>query len=315
MQAWRNERGCAACHHGPMYLWSVSVAKRQGYDVNEPQLQELTRWLLTDDESRIFPRTAASTPATADTASAADRMTAAMMGRRNLSQPTIYLTHALNALPEQEPLKDIGWQKVIEHLALAQHDDGSFAGRDAWRPIFNTPQILTRFVVAGIRDATGPGAEAAPEAQHVLERAEAFLSDEVPDETHQGIVLRLLSEQAREGSRAGVAIGAAVLVERLRQLQRPDGGWSQTEDRESDAFATGQSLTALHRAGVSSTDPAIRRGIEFLLRTQREDGTWAMTSRANPETGRPAKFLNPITYAATAWATLGLTSCVPRGGE
>ncbi len=316
MQTWRNERGCAGCHHGPMYLWSVSVAKRQGYIVNEPQLQELTRWLLTDDEARVFPRAAASTPATADTASAADRMTAAMMGRRNLSQPTIYLAHALNALPAQEPLKSIGWQKVIDHLASAQHEDGSFAGRDAWRPIFNTPQILTRFVVAGIRDAAASGSEAATEEQQrLLEQAEAFLSNQAPDETHQGIVLRLLSEPAHDRSSSGMGAEAVALVDQLMELQRPDGGWSQTDDRESDAFATGQSLAALHRAGVSSTDAAIRRGIDLLLRTQREDGTWPMTSRPNPETGRPAEFLNPITYAATAWATLGLTSCVPRSGQ
>ncbi|MFO0941235.1 MAG: hypothetical protein U0930_10740 [Pirellulales bacterium] len=33
-----------------------------------------------------------------------------------------------------------------------------------------------------------------------------------------------------------------------------------------------------------------------------------MTSRANPEDGMPATNLNPITYAATAWAVVGLLS-------
>jgi hypothetical protein len=283
MQTWRDERGCAACHHGPMYLWSISAAKRQGYEVNEAQLEEFTRWLLTDEEARIFPKL--SKPLGT---SAADRMTAAMMGHRNLSHPTIYLTHALNALPDKEPLKEIGRRKVVEHLASAQNEDGSFTGRNAWQPIFNTPQILTRFVATGLKGSDSP----------VLEKAEAFLASQVPDETQQGIVLRLLSQPH------------AKLVSRLKELQRPDGGWSQTDDSESDAFATGQALLAFHRAGVSGS--AIQRSIDYLVRTQNDDGTWPMTSRPNPENGKPAELLNPITYAATAWATLGLTSCVPR---
>ena len=101
------------------------------------------------------------------------------------------------------------------------------------------------------------------------------------------------------------------LVAQLKQLQRADGGWTQTDDRDSDAFATGQTLTALHRAGMSRTEPTVQRGITFLVNTQQPDGTWNMTSRPNPENGKPAEFLNPITYAATAWATIGLLNSVP----
>jgi hypothetical protein len=80
---------------------------------------------------------------------------------------------------------------------------------------------------------------------------------------------------------------------------------------ESDAFATGQALYVLHRCGVQADDPAVQHGIEFLVRTQREDGTWPMISRPDPETGRRAANLNPITYAACAWGVLGLVSQFP----
>lgn len=40
--------------------------------------------------------------------------------------------------------------------------------------------------------------------------------------------------------------------------------------------------------------------MEFLIRTQRADGSWPMTSRVK------AKNLSPITGAGTAWALLGL---------
>src|SRR5262245_54550680 len=111
MLTWRAENGCAACHHGPMYLWTMHVARRQGYAVDEPQLREMTDWLLTNDESRIFPKrqVPSATPAKAN---AADKMTAAMMGRNNLSQPTIFLAHALIAMPESDPARRLGWSKL-----------------------------------------------------------------------------------------------------------------------------------------------------------------------------------------------------------
>jgi hypothetical protein len=315
MRTWRNEHNCAACHHGPMYLWSINIAKRQGYEVDDVQLQEMSRWLLTSDESRIFPKPAARLQHVANSNSASDRMTAAMMGHRNLSQPTLYLTHALNSLPENDPLKRAGWQKVINHLAEVQSDDGAFEGRNAWRPIFNSPQILTLFAATGLRDAArSPELQMVAETHRdVLNKSEAFLSRQTADETHQGLVLRLLSAiQKTEASLESSKKNAVTpLVDRLLKLQRPDGGWAQTEDRMSDAFATGQTLYAMQRARVSVGDRAIVNGLEFLVRTQRQDGSWPMTSRPSPENGKPAEFLNPITYAATAWATLGLTSYFP----
>ena len=42
----------------------------------------------------------------------------------------------------------------------------------------------------------------------------------------------------------------------------------------SDAYATGEALVALEQAGFGLSDPAFRRGVEFLLRTQLQDGSW-----------------------------------------
>jgi hypothetical protein len=308
MQNWRKENDCAACHHGPMYLWSIYTAKRQGYRVQEQQLVEMTNWMLTNDEARVFPRKERPTERTS---SATDRMTTAMMGHRNLSQPTIYLTHALNLMPDQDPLKKLGWGKVVDHLAQAQSSDGSFIGRDAWRPIFNTPQILTRFVISGLQDKTSLQ-ENFDEQYRVLKSAQSFLLSQPLDTTQQGSVLQILCEPSVPKSHSDPSLGDSnTAVKQLKRLQRPDGGWSQTDDRDSDAFATGQALAALRRAGFTSSDQITQGGIRFLLSTQMSDGTWAMTSRPNPETGKPADFLNPITYAATAWATIGLVSHVP----
>jgi hypothetical protein len=63
---------------------------------------------------------------------------------------------------------------------------------------------------------------------------------------------------------------------------------------------------------VSPTDPAIRRAVAFLLRTQRDDGSWFVRNRAMKiqpyfESGFPYSHDQWISQAATAWAAMALT--------
>jgi hypothetical protein len=74
----------------------------------------------------------------------------------------------------------------------------------------------------------------------------------------------------------------------------------------SDAWATGQALYALAHAGAKSDEPVIRRALAFLIKTQRADGSWPMTSRPVKPGGEGSKSLIPITGAGSAWAVLGL---------
>lgn len=308
MARWRSEQGCAACHHGPMYLWSLNLARKQGYAVNEPALGEMTHWLLSDEEARLLPKPVTKTPATASS-QAADRVMAAMMGRRGLLQPSIYLAHALRTLPEGEPLRQEAWQQVLNHFAQAQMPDGSFVGAVGRPPIFNTPQILTLTAVLALAEADSQpdSLRLDDTARQTLRRATAWLDLQSADETHQGLVLRLwLSSLDPQASPK-----TSELISTLRSQQRSDGGWSQAAEMASDAFATGQTLYVLQRAGIREDDLAVARGIEFLVRSQRDDGTWAMISRPHPETASRAENLNPITYAACAWGVLGLVSHIP----
>ena len=71
-------------------------------------------------------------------------------------------------------------------------------------------------------------------------------------------------------------------IHELLALQRPDGGWSQTvPELKSDAFATGQTLYAF-RWPATADRPEIKRGIDFLVATQKSDGSWPMISRLRP---------------------------------
>ena len=101
---------------------------------------------------------------------------------------------------------------------------------------------------------------------------------------------------------------------RVKALQRPDGGWAQLAAMNSDAYSTGQAVYALRVAGGSNRDSVHRKGIAYLLRTQLEDGTWFVRSRATIpiqayfESGFPHGTDQFISAAATSWAVMALAS-------
>ena len=113
----------------------------------------------------------------------------------------------------------------------------------------------------------------------------------------------------------GRAHRAAIIRKGVRGIlaqQRSDGGWAQLPSLASDAYATGQALVALREAGaLRATDPAYKRGIAFLLKTQLEDGSWYVKSRAVPfqpffESGFPHGHDQWVSMAASNWATMAL---------
>ena len=100
----------------------------------------------------------------------------------------------------------------------------------------------------------------------------------------------------------------------LVKLQRDDGGWSQKGAMDSDAYATGSVLVSLHDAGgMAIGDPIYQRGVKYLLKTQREDGSWHVASRSKPfqlyfESGFPHGHDQWISAAATNWAAMALVA-------
>jgi len=141
-----------------------------------------------------------------------------------------------------------------------------------------------------------------------VERARNWLA-KAKAETTEEQAFRVLGLSWAQAGRSLVDSAARGLL----AAQRGDGGWAQLQTMTSDAYATGEALVALEEAGFGMSDAAFRRGAEFLLRTQLEDGSWYVKSRAEPiqayfESGFPHRADQWISAAATGWATTALAS-------
>jgi hypothetical protein len=107
------------------------------------------------------------------------------------------------------------------------------------------------------------------------------------------------------------------VVRELTLTQRADGGWAQLDSRPSDPYATGSVLAVLHEVGgMSPQAPAFQRGLSYLLRTQKADGSWLVKSRSKPfqpyyESGFPHEKNQFISVMASAWAVTALVQALP----
>jgi hypothetical protein len=297
---WLSTRKCAACHHAPLPLWALSEAERQGYLVDKEYLATTIDSLLGSKEqllsSRIFPNPA-------------DPPDPRPQGRGlNMGLPFLAVAaRSPSSLTEgQRQSLDL----IAEEIISKQQPDGSwefFAGLR--RPPVNENQVTdVAWIILALKGETGP--EAPPARHEALSKAIEWFEAANHSDIHQEKVLKLLLLLRTDRPRDELQS----TIDELIALQRADGGWSQTiPEPKSDAFATGQTLYVLSLAGYTANDSAIKRGIDFLVATQADDGSWPMDSRSSPD-GSPgsATLLTPITCAASSWATLGLVRCLPH---
>ncbi|HEV3145724.1 MAG TPA: prenyltransferase/squalene oxidase repeat-containing protein, partial [Gemmataceae bacterium] len=220
------------------------------------------------------------------------------------------LAVAARSLPVLNEGQKQSLKLIAEEIVKKQQPDGSWEFFASLRrpPINESQTTDAAWIIMALDGQSGPDA---PKSQReALAKAVAWLDAAKRSDLHQDKVLKVLM-----GVRSGKPRKALqTTIDELLALQRADGGWSQTvPNLKSDAFATGQTLYVLSLAGLTAEQPEIKRGLDFLIATQKPDGSWPMISRSTPD-GSPgsAKLLTPITCAASSWATLGLARLVPK---
>jgi hypothetical protein len=279
---WKSDHNCASCHHAGMIIWAMQESKVRGFGVDEPVLAELTRWVAESGDGKI------GTPRPANAPNA-------------MSTRALYFALALESDPHPDAAAQEGLKRFLKTIESEQTENGSWSGWPETRPPMfgDSDESMTALAALSLQPAAASGDEPSRAA---LDKGIAWLATVKSDDDPQSIAMRLvlwrrLGRPAEEWE---------PLVRRIEGAQNADGGWSQTKEMPSDAWATGQALYALAHAGINSDDPAIERGRAFLVKTQREDGSWPMISRPMKPGGAGAKNPIPITGAGSAWAVLGL---------
>lgn len=282
-------RGCVSCHNNTLPAVAAATTRRKGIEVDEHLVQK-----NLDDILAVFKP-------------GADRM---MQGEQSIGGIVLtagYVSMALAA--EGHPLDKV--TAALTHwVAASQMPDGSWLGNGVSRPpmeestISHTTMAVRALTLYPIPGRTDQLDERLRKAQRWLLAAEANSAEE------RG--MRLMGLVWTDAPPSAVR---AATKEILAQ-QTTDGGWSQLARLEPDAYATGLSLFALREAGVPVTDEAYRKGVEFLLRTQYQNGAWLVKTRAFPgqayfESGFPFDRNQWISAAGTSWAALAIAHTLP----
>ncbi|MBL9136829.1 MAG: ankyrin repeat domain-containing protein [Verrucomicrobiales bacterium] len=278
------QSGCVSCHHQTLPAVTFALAQERGFRVDEASLArqlafQQTGWSKTRDRSYEMH---APQPAPA-----------AVIGYG------LQGLHALRYRPDE--LTDaMAW-----YLAETQMSDGSWPDFDFRPPMEGGPIVGTALTLKALQSFPPPTGTQSLKKR--IEKARAWLERSRPTDLNQRIF--------RHHGLGWAGASPAELrreTETLLSLQRPDGGWAALPTLESDSWTTGHMLVSLHEAGgLSAHDRNYQRGVEFLLRTQFEDGSWWVKSRTWPfqphfDSGFPHGKDQWISAGGTAWAAMAL---------
>ena len=199
---------------------------------------------------------------------------------------------------------------VAEYLLLRDKD------RDAWRSSGNRPPTEGSMYTTANVALRGLQKYGTAEQKERVEERTAKLRKwllATPAKDTEDRVFRLGALKYAGADDKDVKAAA----DELLKTQRDDGGWSQTDKLDSDAYATGTALVMLHDAGgLAVTDAVYRHGVKYLISAQREDGSWHVKTRSKPfqiyfESGFPYEKDQWISISATSWATAALALTLP----
>lgn len=279
--------GCVSCHNNSLTTMSQDFARKSGYKVDEVALrkssQRVADYLEGWRENILLVA--------------------------NLGGGQDVVSYLLTGLHAGGYAGDIATDAMVRYLLGMQEPNGAFrkAGFGSRPPLEGSAFTTTALTVRAVL-AYAPKPWRA-DAERAVERAAQWMATtptaDTEDRTFQ--ILGLLWAGYK-----GPALDIA--TKDFLAEQRSDGGWAQLTAMQSDPYATGEALVSLNLAGVlRPSDPAFRRGIQFLLRTQAEDGAWFVKTRtklriqAQFDLGFPAYGEDTwISAAATNWATMSL---------
>jgi ankyrin repeat protein len=295
--------GCVSCHHQGLGLLTTGTAKSLGFGIDSQLAASEQKLVLAGADANIADlRKLLPHPEMYKYFVAVDM---------NELSPEVGST--LTALDSHGAPRGEAVEALATLLARQQMADGAWGYGFDREPIQSSRFTMTAYAVR-VLNAYAP-ASLDSERQERIGKALAWLVT-TPAQTNEDRAFRLLGLKWAGAPPKEIEKAAAD----IRRTQRRDGGWAQFTGpttagagfTRSDAYATGESLYALHvGGGMKPTDAAYQRGAKYLLDTQEDDGSWFVNKRAIPannyfDTGFPHGESQFISYGATCWSTMAL---------
>ena len=284
-----NKQVCASCHHQYQPALALRAARERGIPVDETIARaDAAKAFTFADIDRAIQYSYVIEPAMDD----AYRMVAA---------------HASGVQP------NLGTAVYARLLISRQNREGDWDGFHQRPPSSYSRLTMAALGLRAVQLYHHSTQKAAADA--AVARARKFL-ESTPARSTEDRAYQLIGLKW-----AGVDRGTLQrLARELKGAQRPDGGWGALPGRDSDVYATAQTLVALREGGVGDIDPGWRRGIDYLLKAQADDGSWRLKSRLNPpaplsppyfDAGYPEGHDQFISMSAAGWAIMALASALP----
>jgi hypothetical protein len=265
--------------------WQAGEARAKGLHVDEKAAAERVKMLQT-----VYPPEPLLERM--DAAGAMEQLAYPLVGLAANNYPADHLTDGM-----------------VANIAASQRADGSWHVGAAARPPAEEGDIFRTAVCIRALKFYGPPGRGDEMAQRVT-RARQWLQAAKPT-TAEDRNMRLMGLYW-----AGAANVLKPAAQTILAQQQPDGGWRQHEGLATDAYATGESLYALTLTGqIAASGRAWKRGAQYLLKTQRADGSWFVAShspriQAFFEGGFPYGHDQWISNWGTSWAALALTAAI-----
>ncbi|MGH9719153.1 MAG: ankyrin repeat domain-containing protein [Bryobacteraceae bacterium] len=285
--AFLQRAGCVSCHNNSLTAMTVAAARAKGMRVDEQiakdQLHRIAAFLRENGERALEND---GIPGGVDTVS------------------YILLGMAVENYPS-DPITDV-WARYVKNN---QSPDGRWRCLSLRPPLESSDFEVTAASIRSVR-TYGPKSQRA-EYDKAVERAVHWLEMAQP-QTTEDHAFKIFGLIWGGGSRQAIRTTA----QKLLALQRSGGAWGQVPTLATDAYATGQALVALRESRVIAvSSPAYQRGIQYLLNSQLEDGSWYVRTRAaaiqpyfdSDFPHGPDQF---ISAAASNWASMALATVV-----
>jgi hypothetical protein len=275
---WSRENRCFSCHNNGDAARALYEASRAGFRVPAEALADTTNWLASPSG---WEHNGGDGP----------------FSDKRLAR--VAFTAALASATRARWTRDrAALHLAARRLAEDQAEDGSWTleGEEAPGSPAAYGRALATFLARESLAADDP-----VRFRSAVDRADAWLMRRPADAIERASVV-LMATATIPGTESAIRRREALVL--LRRAQSGDGGWGPHETSPPEVFDTALALLGLAHCGDRVSPDRVRwmiaRGRAFLIAQQRDDGSWAETTRPSGATSYAQRI------STTGWATLAL---------